>query len=40
MYFTGTVINSKIKPINMKTYRIANVVIPIILFVIVGLVAG
>jgi hypothetical protein len=40
MYATGVVINAKIKPINMKTFRIANIVIPIVLFVIVGLVAG
>jgi len=34
------VINSKVKPLNMRTYRLFNIVVPVILFLIVLFVAG
>ena len=35
IYATGLVINSRIKPLNMKSFRIFNIIMPIILFAIV-----
>ena len=35
IYATGLVINSKVKPLNMKSFRIYNIIMPIILFAIV-----
>lgn len=32
LYAAGAVINAKIKPLNMRSYRIFNIVIPVVVF--------